>query len=220
MNETKLKIPGENDFFTQEAYMTLRTNLQFCGQDIHAIMVTSCSENEGKTTVSLGLGKSMAELGKKVFVIDADMRKSVIAGRNADVRFPAGLSEVITGQESLDNCLYATQYPNLTLMFSGQYPPNPVELLSGRYFDALIAGSRKTFDYIIIDTPPLGSVIDAAVIAPKCDGAILVISDQSVGRRLALDVVNQLKKSECPILGVVRNNVKKKNDRYYYKKYY
>ncbi len=220
MNETKLKIPGENDFFTQEAYKTLRTNLQFCGQDIHAIMVTSCSENEGKTTVSLGLGKSMAELGKKVFVIDADMRKSVIAGRNADVRFPAGLSEVITGQESLDNCLYATQYPNLTLMFSGQYPPNPVELLSGRYFDALIAGSRKTFDYIIIDTPPLGSVIDAAVIAPKCDGAILVISDQSVGRRLALDVVNQLKKSECPILGVVRNNVKKKNDRYYYKKYY
>ena len=81
MEAIELKIPGTDDFFTQEAYKVLRTNLQFCGQDVRVVAITSCDENEGKTTVSLHLAKSLAELGKKVLVIDADMRKSVMAGR-------------------------------------------------------------------------------------------------------------------------------------------
>lgn len=108
--KTILKLPGKKDFFTQEAFKTLRTNLQFCGQDICTVVITSCNENEGKTTITLQLAKSLAELNKRVLVIDADMRKSVMAGRNTTAENPAGLSEVLTGLTSVKECLYQTQY--------------------------------------------------------------------------------------------------------------
>lgn len=219
MQSTILKLPGANDFFTQEAFKALRTNLQFCGQDIHTVVITSCNENEGKTTITLQLAKSLSELDKRVLVIDADMRKSVMAGRNTSVEAPVGLSEVLTGLVAVKDCLYTTQCENLSIMFAGKYPPNPVELLGGPYFESLLQEARKAYDYVLIDVPPLGSVIDAAVVAAKCDGTILVISDNQVRYRQAVEVAEQLKKSGSKILGVVRNNIKKKEGGYY-KKYY
>ena len=195
--KTTLKLPGKKDFFTQEAFKTLRTNLQFCGQDICTVVITSCNENEGKTTITLQLAKSLAELNKRVLVIDADMRKSVMAGRNTTAENPAGLSEVLTGLTSVKDCLYQTQYENLSIMFAGKYPPNPVELLSGQYFEELLNAAKESYDYVLIDVPPLGSVIDAAVVAAKCDGTILVISDNQVRYRQALEVIEQLKKVEA-----------------------
>ena len=219
MQSTILKLPGANDFFTQEAFKALRTNLQFCGQDIHTVVITSCNENEGKTTITLQLAKSLSELDKRVLVIAADMRKSVMAGRNTSVEAPVGLSEVLTGLVAVKDCLYTTQCENLSIMFAGKYPPNPVELLGGPYFESLLQEARKVYDYVLIDVPPLGSVIDAAVVAAKCDGTILVISDNQVRYRQAIEVAEQLKKSGSKILGVVRNNIKKKEGGYY-KKYY
>lgn len=215
MKNTSLKLPGTNDFFTQEAYKVLRTNLQFCGPDIHVVALTSCGENEGKTTVTLGLAKSLSELGKRVLVIDADMRKSVMAGRNTTAQHAQGLSEILTGLAKINEVVYATEggYPHI--IFAGQYPPNPVELLSGRYFSALLEKARAAYDYVLIDTPPLGSVIDAAVVAPKCDGTLLVISGSKVRYRQAQEVVSQLEKAGSKILGVVRNNAPKKKDKYY-----
>lgn len=215
MNKISIKLPGDNDFFTQEAYKVLRTNLQFCGQDIQVIAITSCNENEGKTTVALHLARSLAELGKEVLLIDADMRKSVLAGRNSNAKDVVGLSELLTGMVALGEALYQTQYPTLQLIFAGKYPPNPVELLNGKYFSALIKETRKAYQYVIIDTPPLGLVIDAAVVAPNCDGTVLVVGN-STRYRQAQDVVEQLKKSGSKILGVVRNNTKKKDSAYYY----
>ena len=217
MKNTTLRLAGSADFLTQEAYKTLRTNLQFSGKDIQVIAITSCHENEGKTTVSLNLGRSLSELGKRVLVIDADMRKSVIAGRHSNIKNPAGLSEVLTGMAVLSDCIYSTQMEKLHLIFSGKYPPNPVELLGGRYFPELIAETRKVFDYIIIDTPPLGRVIDAAVVAPQCDGTILVMADNVVRSKQAREVVQQLQKSGSKILGVVRNNVPSNGTAYYRK---
>lgn len=219
MQSTILKLPGANDFFTQEAFKALRTNLQFCGQDIHTVVITSCNENEGKTTITLQLAKSLSELDKRVLVIDADMRKSVMAGRNTSVEAPVGLSEVLTGLVAVKDCLYTTQCENLSIIFAGKYPPNPVELLGGPYFESLLQEARKAYDYVLIDVPPLGGVIDAAVVAAKCDGTILVISDNQVRYRQAIEVAEQLKKSGSKILGVVRNNIKKKEGGYY-KKYY
>lgn len=219
LKKTTIKLPGDNDFFTQEAFKALRTNLQFCGQDIHTVVVTSCNENEGKTTITLQLAKSLSELNKHVLVIDADMRKSVMAGRNTSAENPTGLSEVLTGMAAVKECLYETQYNNMAIMFAGKYPPNPVELLGGKYFESLLMEAKKAYDYVLIDVPPLGSVIDAAVVASKCDGTILVISDNQVRYRQAIEVVEQLKKSGSKILGVVRNNIKKKENGYY-KKYY
>ena len=214
MKTTVLKLAGSNDFFLQESFKTLRTNIQFCGPEVRVVAVTSCHENEGKTVVSLNLAKSFAELGKKVLVVDADMRKSVIAGRHTSVKGPAGLSEVLSGLEQVSECVYETQIPGLHLMFSGQYPPNPVELVGGSYFARLLRNARESYDYVIVDTPPLGMVIDAAVIAPQCDGVMMVMANDSVRVRQAQEVVAQLEKSGAKLLGVVRNNVRGKNNPY------
>lgn len=219
MNSTILKLDGTNDFFTQEAYKTLRTNLQFCGADVRVIALTSCNENEGKSTISMNLGKSLAELGKEVLVIDADMRKSVMAGRNTNAKNPAGLSEILTGMISIGDGIYATQYDNLHIIFAGKYPPNPVELLSGKYFSAQLTECRKVYDYVIIDTPPLGAVIDAAVIAPLCDGTAIIMAENKVRSKQALEVMAQLEKSDCKILGVIRNYVGGSKGGYYKKGY-
>ena len=222
MERVHLTLAGQDDFFTNEAYKTLRTNLQFCGKDIRVIGVTSCSENEGKTTIVLNTAKSFSELGKRVLIVDADMRKSVIAGRNTDVADVVGLSEVLTGLSQLGDSLYATQYPGLNILFSGKFPPNPVELLGGKYFGSAIEALKKVYDYIFIDTPPLGQVIDASIVATQCDGMMLVIGNSKLHIKQVQDTVEQLRKSGCPILGAVRNHAGSGNGYYhsgYYKKY-
>lgn len=220
MDKIKLKLLDSRNFLLEEAYKVLRTNLQFCGQDIKTVAITSCDENEGKTTIALNLAKELSQLGKKVLVVDADMRKSVVVGRNTSAANVTGLSEFLTGMEKLENSIYSTQYENLQIMFAGKYPPNPVELLSDKYFAQFIQMARETYDYVLIDTPPLGRVIDAAVIASICDGTILVMDEGRTRIREAQDVVRQLKKSGGKILGVVKNKTKKKGKNYYYKKGY
>lgn len=207
MESTVLNLSAYDNFYTQEAYKTLRTNLLFCGRDVQIIAVTSHWENEGKTTVALNLAKSLTELGKRVLVIDADMRKSVMAGRHTKAKNPAGLSEILTGIVKLSDGLYTTQYDNLHMIFSGKYPPNPVELLGGKYFPMLLEETRKVYDYVIVDTPPLGQVIDAAVLAPFCDGTLLVMESHLIRQKYAKSLINQLNKSGSKILGVVRNNI-------------
>jgi len=216
MNTIKLNLPGQDDYFTQEAFKTLRTNLQFCGQDIRTIMFTSVGENEGKSTVCFGLVKSFADLGKKILLIDADMRKSVMAGRNTDAKNPKGLSEVLNGLANIEDVICNAENSSVYVLFAGQYPPNPVELLSGKYFTRLIETAKEKFDYIVIDTPPLGRVVDAAVIAPQCDGAVLLIGNNHVPYRDAQEVVNQIRKSDCKMLGVVRNNSSVNTHTYYH----
>lgn len=220
MRSTVLNLNGGNDFFVQEAYKVLRSNLQFCGRDIKVILVTSCHENEGKSTISLQLGKSFSELNKKVLVIDADLRKSVMAGRNFDVQNPHGLSEVLTGLDTFENSVFSTQYKGFDVLFAGKYPPNPVELLGSKHFEELLSKLRDEYDYIIIDTAPIGLVIDAAVITSICDGTVIVMSNR-VRVRMAKDVIDQLKKSNAKILGVVRNKVGsvRRRNKYGYGKY-
>ena len=215
-----LNLPGENEYFTQEAYKTLRTNIQFCGHDIKVIAITSVNENEGKSTVSLHIGRSFAELDKKVLVVDADMRKSVIAGRNTTANTPNGLSELLTGLKEKDECFYPVKDYSMDVVFSGPYPPNPVELLSNTKFEELLARCREEYDYIIIDTPPLGQVIDAAVVAEKCDGVIMVLGSTRVHYKQAQELVEQVEKSGAKMLGIVRNNRKKNEKKYYYRKKY
>ena len=219
MEKINLTLSGQDDFFTIEAYKTLRTNIQFCGKDIRVIGVTSCTENEGKTTIALNIAKSFSELGKRVLVVDADMRKSVMAGRNTDAKDVVGLSEVLTGLSQLGDSLYATQYPGLNILFSGKYPPNPVELIGGKYFGAAIEALKNVYDYIFVDTPPLGQVIDASIAATQCDGMILVIGNTKLHVKQIQDTVEQLKKSGCPILGAARNHACSDGHGYYRKKY-
>lgn len=223
MEKLELNIQGLDNFLVQEAYKFIRTNIQFCGSDMRTIALTSCNENEGKTTVSIYIAKSFAELGKKVLLIDADMRKSVLAGRNFKVPVVAGLSELLSGiEKNINNCIYGTTVDNLYLLLAGKYPPNPAELLNSKYFDSIINATRQSFDYIIIDTPPLGAVTDAAIIASKVDGTVLVIGSDKVDREQAQEVVSQLRSSGTKLLGAIRNNMDEKKKSYYRKggKYY
>jgi capsular exopolysaccharide synthesis family protein len=130
-----------------------------------------------------------------------------MAGRHAKTKNPAGLSEILTGIVKLSDGLYSTQYDNLHVIFSGKYPPNPVELLGGKYFPMLLEETRKVYDYVIVDTPPLGQVIDAAVLAPFCDGTLLVMESHSVRLKHANALISQLNKSGSKILGIVRNTI-------------
>ncbi len=218
MLSTELKLQGTDEYFTQEAFNVLRTNIQFCGQDIKVIEITSCTMSEGKSYVTLNLGKSLAEIGKRVVIMDADMRKSVIVGRYTNLRKAKGLSELITGQAKVSDCIYKTQYPNLDIIFAGQFPPNPVELLETKHFSSILTVFQQSYDYVLIDTPPLGMVIDAAVIGAKCDGAIFVVGSNSSRYPQAQDVLSQLRKAGCKVLGAVLNNTEKKGSGYYYQK--
>lgn len=215
MNTAKIFLPGDNDFLVKESVKTLRTNLQFCGAGIKVIEVTAHGENEGKSMISLQIARSFAELGKRVLFVDADMRKSVVAMRNTDAKPTCGLSEILSGMTLLEAALWQTECPGLHILFSGTFPPNPVELLNSVQFKELIADAREHYDYVIIDTPPLSAVVDAAVIAAECDGSILVLGQEHLRYRDVEDSIAQLRKSGCRILGAVRNKQRKRGRMYY-----
>ena len=207
MNQVTVK-KEKNNYQIEEAYKSLRANLQFCGDDKKVIAITSCTPNEGKSSVSLQLAISLAESGKNVLFIDADLRKSVLLGSTkVGQQTVKGLTHYLTGQSELQDVVYSTDIPKLYLIYSGPLPPNPAELLGGKNFRSFLKAVRKVYDYVIIDTPPLGNVIDSAVIAEECDGAILVIESDVISYRFAQEVKAQLEKSNCPILGVVLNKV-------------
>lgn len=211
------------DFRSNEAYKTLRTNIQFCGSEIKVIAVTSCTPNEGKTSVTFNLARSMAELGKKVLYMDADLRKSVVVGRYKVEGKILGLTHFLSGQEQFHNVVYSTNINRLHMVFAGPVPPNPAELLSNKYLKKLIPTLKEIYDYIIIDTPPLGSVIDSAIIAQECDGIAFVCEARHNSYKFAQKVIEQLKKTDCTILGVILNKVPVKSKGYYskyYSKYY
>lgn len=218
MKDLKLNIPGNDNFAFSESFKYLRTNLQFCGSDIHIIGFTSCLENEGKTLVSLNVAKAFAEIGKRTLYLDTDMRKSIIVGKYTSQKDTRGLSEILSGQQKINDCLYATNVENLYVILAGTYPPNPAELLSGKYFASLMKNLREYFDIVIVDTPPLNEVIDAAVIAPNTDGMVLVVGRRKTDAKMAGEVVRQLKVSGTKILGAVRNNAEGKDKRTYYGK--
>ena len=207
------------DYFTKESYKTLRTNLIFCGKDIKTIAITSYGANEGKSTISSELSKNLAEAGYKTLLIDADMRKSVMLKKNSQSQQVEGLSEAPSDLKPYTELIYGTQYDKFDVMFSGHFPPMPVELIGNGIFEKMLKELNQIYDYIIIDTPPLGLVIDAAVISSYCDGAILVIADRRVNRKEALEVKKQIENSGCKILGTVINEIDKKSTKYYRKEY-
>ncbi|MCD2492291.1 CpsD/CapB family tyrosine-protein kinase [Lacrimispora sp. NSJ-141] len=213
------------DFRTQEAFKTLRSNIQFCGSEFRTIVFTSCIPNEGKSHVSYMTAAAFAELGKKVLFIDADLRKSVLRKRlHQTARKTKGLSHFLSGQAALSEIVCPSEtIDNMSLVFTGPFPPNPAELLSGEMFRLGLARLEEQFDYIFLDAPPVGSVIDAAIIAKECDGVILVIAANMVSYRIAQSVKAQLDKTDCKILGTVLNKVDMKEHGYYgqyYGQYY
>ena len=209
----------KDDYHYNEAIKTLRTNIQFCGRGIRTIMLTSSLPDEGKSDITFAMASSLAQIGKKVVMIDADIRKSVLVSRYQLEREVSGLSQYLSGQRSLENVLYDTNIENLSIIFAGPYSPNPADLLEESLFGDMISKLKEKYDYIIVDTPPMGNLIDGAIVARQCDGAVMVIESGSISYRLEQRVKGQLEKSGCRILGVVLNKVNMKRNGYYSKYY-
>ncbi len=216
----KIEIKSEAlNYECDEAFKALRTNLQFCGDDKKVIVFTSCTPDEGKSTIVHYLAISLASMGKRVLLVDADLRKSVMAGKfeiSAQVR---GMSHFLSGQATLEDVLCSTDLDTLKVILAGPMPPNPAELLAGDNFQKLIQDMREEFDYILLDCPPLGSVIDSAIAARYSDGAVIIVEAETISYRFVLEIKEQLEKSECPILGIVLNKVDIRNQKYYYNYY-
>jgi capsular exopolysaccharide synthesis family protein len=223
----KTTFVHENDkfsYYVKEAFKTLRTNFLFSGSEIKTVLITSCVKSEGKSTVALELAKSLALSEKKILLIDADLRKSVLSTKYTDNEGEVlGLSEYLSSQATFEDVLYSTQNENLNIIFAGAVPPNPVELLGSSKFESLLKDVREKYDYVIVDAAPLGAVIDASVLSKFCDGAAIVISSNEIGYRFAKEIKQQLEKSNCKILGAILNKVPTKSSSYYsryYRKYY
>lgn len=218
----------KNQSYTmKESLRALKTNLQFCGDDVKTILITSAVPNEGKSTVAMDLARSLTESGKRVLLIDTDMRKSVFVGRLRAFSTSGteihGLSHYLSGQKKLEDVLYGTEIPRLFMIFAGPSVPNPTEILEKKYFEELLNFGREHFNYIILDCAPIGAAIDAAVVAKRCDGAILVVAQGMASARLIMNVKKQLEASGVKILGAVLNKVKLKKNSYdggYYGGYY
>lgn len=219
MQKVTLKLPQMEDYFTNESFKALRTNIQFCGTDVKLITFTSCDSNEGKTTISVGLAAAMADSGKRVLVIDTDMRKSVLLSKYVEESGLPGLSQYLSGMAKLEEVIFTVDGKGFDVIFAGKFPPNPVELLGGSRFKELLESKKSNYDYILIDSSPLGLVIDSAVVASNCDSAVIVVSAGKNKWRFVNSVKAQLEKSGCRILGVILNHTERRSDSYYRKHY-
>ena len=223
MQTVHLKNIKKQGYTMKESLRALKTNIQFCGDDNRVILITSSIPNEGKSTVSFELARSLTESGKKVLLIDTDMRKSVLVGRLRAVAEKGeikGLSHYLSGMNKMEDVVYVTDIDRLFMVFAGPSVPNPTEILEKGYFKELIEFGRKFFDYILVDCAPIGAAIDAAVVAKQCDGAVLVVGQGMSKARMIKGVLKQLEASGIRILGVVLNKVKMNKKGYGYGYHY
>lgn len=220
MEKIEVKRFVSKEFQTAEALKTLRTNLMFSGPEVRAIGLTSFSASEGKSSISFQLAASLAQTGKQVLLLDADLRKSVLQSRLKVRGKIDGLSHYLSGMANVNETLNETDVPGLYIMFAGTRVPNAAELLGGNRFKKLISALKDTFDYVIVDAAPLGQVIDCAVMAPELDGTIIVVDTTYNSYKLERRIQNQLEKSGGKILGVVLNRVDFKDKGGYYGKAY
>ncbi|WEG13382.1 CpsD/CapB family tyrosine-protein kinase [Pullulanibacillus sp. KACC 23026] len=204
---------------TTEQYRTIRTNIEFSQVDktVRTLVVTSASPGEGKSTTTNNLAVVMAQQGKQVLLIDADLRKPTThyTFRLANQQ---GLSTVLTRQSTLEDTIRKTEIDNLFVMSSGPVPPNPAELLTSTAMKKMIEQAKEVFDVIIFDSPPVLAVTDAQILSSYSDGTVLVVASGSTETESAKLARDLLLKSQAKLLGVVlnRKSKKDKNGYYYY----
>lgn len=198
----------------EEYYNSIRTNIQFSGRDLKVITLTSAQQGEGKSTTSTNLAISFAKAGFRTLLIDADTRNSVMSGTFKSNEHYQGLTSFLSGNAELSDVICDTSIDNLMIIPAGQVPPNPTSLIQNDNFKAMIEIVRGLYDYVIIDTPPLGLVIDAAILAHHSDASLLVVKAGADKRRTVTKLKEQLEQSGSVFLGVILNKYDIHLDKY------
>lgn len=203
-----------------EQFRTIRTNIKFSMPDdeLKTIVVTSASMKEGKSTISANIACMFAQEGKKVLLIDGDMRKPTVH-YTFTLKNVYGLSNLLTKQCTIEETMQESDVEGLTIITSGPIPPNPAELIASKQMESLLDSLKEEFDYIIFDAPPVLSVTDAQIFSNKCDATILVINSGETQKNAIVKAKELLDLSKANIIGVVMNNVNLKKDHYYYQYY-
>ena len=216
----KLVTSSDTKSFILEQFRTIRTNITFSmpDQELKTILVTSSTPGEGKSTNAANLGVVFAQEGKRVLIIDGDLRKPTLH-QTFKTFNKIGLSNVLAKKAAFYEAIQETFIVGLYVITSGPVPPNPSELLSSKAMDVLLFDVKKDYDIIIIDSPPLLSVSDAQILANKSDGTILIVNAGVVEKSAVQKAKAILSNSQSKILGVVLNNYKTPSIQKYYEEY-
>lgn len=221
MKQIQIKNLQPLPYRSKEAINRLRVNLSFCGTQYKRIMVTSSVPGEGKSFTTVNLWRAMAEAGKHVLLIDADVRRSALRTRyqmSVGKEQPAvGLVSYLAGQASLEDVIYSTDFPGADIIPIFRNLVNPTLLLNSPNFGTMMDALAERYDYILIDTPPLDSVSDGLQIAQHCDGALLVVHCGVTPRKLVDNSIKQLETVGCPLVGTALNQVEMRKASYYYR---
>lgn len=199
---------SKEDFAFSEGIKTLRTNLQFSGSKVKNILITSVAGNDGKSHVSFALAKAFAESGKKTLYLDMDIRNSNFLERFGVSEEIKGLSQILSGQILPEEGIYATNIDNLFVVWAGPWSPSPTELFEDDMCRKLFMYiAEQEFDRVILDTSPLGAVIDAAILSRYADGIALMAASGETNRKALRRVKEQIDRTGTRFLGVILNKV-------------
>lgn len=200
-----------------EQFRTIRTNIKFSmpQNNLKTVLVTSSVTSEGKSTISANLACLFAEEGKKVLLIDSDLRRPTMHF-TFRLNNTVGLSNILTLQSILDEAIKHTEIPCLDIITSGPIPVNPAELLGSTSFEDTLNLLKERYDMIILDAPPILAVTDAQLIAAQTDGTILVVDTGVTKKEAVSKAKGLLEAAHAKILGVVMNNYKIEKNQYYY----
>lgn len=203
-----------------EQFKTIRTNINFSmpDKDLKTLLITSSTPSEGKSTVSSNVAVVFAQEGKRVLLVDADMRKPTVH-HTFKLNNTCGLANVLTRQATIDDVIYESGIEGLRVMTSGPIPPNPAELLTSQMMAMMMQEVAHQYDVVIFDAPPILSVTDAQILSNKCDGTILVVNAGVAEKAGVVKAKEALTASQANIVGVVLNNIKLERDHYYYQYY-
>jgi capsular exopolysaccharide synthesis family protein len=197
---------------TSEGYRSLRFNIEFSAseREIKTITITSANRGEGKTTIALNLAVAYAQIGKRVVLLDANLRTpSIHLAFGGDNN--RGLTNYLTKRSAASEIIQESYIENLSFIMSGPIPTNPSELLASEQMNILLAELKMNYDMIIVDTPAVLSLTDAKIMATKCDGVLLVVEYGKVKQNVAKRVKEELLLAKATLMGVVMNKTKSQN---------